>query len=169
MDKCVKKRQFSQSWAILASKSLWGFLGFVSSCCLYLRNLVFFLVAGSLKNILLTKLDDFAFASFDPTLPCFEFLLIFGKSQSLQHIKNMQSFHKLCCKCHWKLAKLAETESLFTINVFQSGSPGFYQRVFKEAKMFTVISIDMYEARVLSRKKTMKVKSIGFLLLDDDW
>ena len=58
---------------------------------------------------------------------------------------------------------------MFTINVFQSGSPVFYQRVFKEAKMFTVISIDMYEARVLSRKKTMKVKSIGFLLLDDDW
>ena len=25
--------------------------------------------------------------------------------------------------------------------------------------MFTVISIDMYEARVLSRKKTMKVKT----------
>ena len=29
-------------------------------------------------------------------------------------------------------------------------------------KMFTVISIDMYEARVLSRKKTMKVKTFSF-------
>ena len=32
-------------------------------------------------------------------------------------------------------------------------------------KMFTVISIDMYEARVLSRKKTMKVKTSGFFCL----
>ena len=45
---------------------------------------------------------------------------------------------------------------MFTVNVFQRQ---FYQRGFKEAKMFTVISIDMYEARVLSRKRTMKVKT----------
>ena len=43
---------------------------------------------------------------------------------------------------------------------FQSASPDPKKReVKKKLKMFTVISIDMYEAKVLSRKRTMKVQN----------
>ena len=65
-----------------------------------------------------------------------------------------------------KGAKLTEFSSPST-TYFRADFENFTREGKKEAdKMFTVISIDMYEARVLSRKKTMKVKTFSF---DGNW
>ena len=61
-----------------------------------------------------------------------------------------------------KGAKLTEFGSPST-TYFRADREIFTREGKKEpGKMFTVISIDMYEARVLSRKKTMKVKTFSF-------
>ena len=58
-----------------------------------------------------------------------------------------------------KGAKLTEFGSPST-TYFRADCEIFTREGLKEpAKMFTVISIDMYEAKVLSRKRTMKVQN----------